>query len=570
MKIILKEYLASLKERDELDNAVLPNLLSQMGLKVIETPMKGNRQHGVDVAAVGKLDGDNCQYLYLFCVKAGDVGRSEWDSGTQSIRPQLQEIEDVYVETCVSSEHRSLKVKICLCIGGELKQTVIINWSNFTNNHTTDRIMFELWNGDVLAEYMEKSLLARELLGGDVRRKFQKAIAMVNEPETCYYYTYNLLNTLIPENIQTDKERFLILRQTYICLHAICSWAIESNSHDVVYRITELGLLYCWDTIRRHMEIETRPTRKQLEYIVILHQYHLLYLSMSESYFKKVVYPHADKLHALSASVNSTEPLDVNLGMFDLIGRMAIRALWTVLLGKSNDESNPEFIEKCRELTTKMINKLVDVINSNPTLHSPFKDDHMIEIALVMYLAQQTGTVNRFLPWLHSMAENTTFALLSNSNYPTCIRDYNELLIHPANQDQHYRDEVCAGSVLYPYLFLWLYKEASKIQIDNFTDRLETLIPNCTHQAWFPDEETDQMIWRGKIHHGIAVNDISPRIGHVDFMNNLHDSIENCKAIQDITAIKRGLTPLFLSACRHYRMPIPPTLWITDSLISAN
>ena len=36
MKLILKEYLASLKERGDLDKALLPNLLSAMGLQVLK------------------------------------------------------------------------------------------------------------------------------------------------------------------------------------------------------------------------------------------------------------------------------------------------------------------------------------------------------------------------------------------------------------------------------------------------------------------------------------------------------------------------------------------------------
>ena len=59
MKIILKEYLASLKERKELDSSVLPNLLAEIGLEVLNLPMLGTRQYGVDIAAVGKIAGED-------------------------------------------------------------------------------------------------------------------------------------------------------------------------------------------------------------------------------------------------------------------------------------------------------------------------------------------------------------------------------------------------------------------------------------------------------------------------------------------------------------------------------
>jgi hypothetical protein len=51
MKLIIKDYLASLKERNELD-ALLPTLLSQMGLTILSAPSIGNRQYGVDISAL--------------------------------------------------------------------------------------------------------------------------------------------------------------------------------------------------------------------------------------------------------------------------------------------------------------------------------------------------------------------------------------------------------------------------------------------------------------------------------------------------------------------------------------
>ena len=69
VKLVIKEYLASLKEREELD-AMLPNLLSEMGFTVYSRPGRGTRQYGVDVAAVGTAD-DGQRKIYLFSVKQG-------------------------------------------------------------------------------------------------------------------------------------------------------------------------------------------------------------------------------------------------------------------------------------------------------------------------------------------------------------------------------------------------------------------------------------------------------------------------------------------------------------------
>ncbi|MDF3055689.1 MAG: hypothetical protein K0Q74_1596, partial [Gammaproteobacteria bacterium] len=73
MKLIIKEYLSGLAERKELD-ALLPDLLSQMGLEVFSRPSIGNRQYGVDIAGYGALE-DDIERVYLFSLKSGDLGR---------------------------------------------------------------------------------------------------------------------------------------------------------------------------------------------------------------------------------------------------------------------------------------------------------------------------------------------------------------------------------------------------------------------------------------------------------------------------------------------------------------
>lgn len=70
----------------------LPELLSDMGFNVISKPQIGTRQHGVDVAAIGK-NSQGQDAVYLFSIKGGDLTRKEWDGDTnQALRPSLNEI----------------------------------------------------------------------------------------------------------------------------------------------------------------------------------------------------------------------------------------------------------------------------------------------------------------------------------------------------------------------------------------------------------------------------------------------------------------------------------------------
>ena len=118
MKLLIKEYLSSLKERGELD-AILPDLLSEMGLHVFSRPAVGVRQHGVDLAAVG-VDGDGQRKVFLFTVKAGNLTRQDWNGTTQAVRPSLDEIQDSYVRQRIPKQYAELPVAICICVGGDV------------------------------------------------------------------------------------------------------------------------------------------------------------------------------------------------------------------------------------------------------------------------------------------------------------------------------------------------------------------------------------------------------------------------------------------------------------------
>ena len=152
MKLIFTQYLASLKERDELD-VIMPDLLSEIGLNVISRPARGTKQHGVDVAAVGTLHG-GVRSLYLISIKPGDLRRSGWDTGAQSLRASLNQVRDVYIQSLRPKRYLHLPVVVVLCLGGDLHEDVRHDVEGYMAANTTHGIEFELWNGDGLAELL--------------------------------------------------------------------------------------------------------------------------------------------------------------------------------------------------------------------------------------------------------------------------------------------------------------------------------------------------------------------------------------------------------------------------------
>jgi hypothetical protein len=89
IQLVLANYLAGLKERNELD-ALLPELLRAMGHSVQSRPQLGVFQAGVDVLST-HVDESGRKVVFAFIVKFGDLGRSDFMNGQQAIVPSVHE-----------------------------------------------------------------------------------------------------------------------------------------------------------------------------------------------------------------------------------------------------------------------------------------------------------------------------------------------------------------------------------------------------------------------------------------------------------------------------------------------
>lgn len=239
MKLVIKQFLKGLKERGELD-VIIPDLLSSMGLHVYSVPLKpGVRQYGVDVAAFGQIDG-GVPSVYLFSIKAGDLTRSDWDSGKQALRPSLNEIVDVYIRSHVPSEYTDLPIVVCPCVGGVLREEVQPPVFGYCDTATTNSIRFEVWDGDRIAQYIVSYMFSERLLFEPARSDFQKILAMIHTPEIALGYFTSVLESGL--QIQTLK----------MILWILYSWSKAEDNYEVAFQAAERALLKEWVVILSH------------------------------------------------------------------------------------------------------------------------------------------------------------------------------------------------------------------------------------------------------------------------------------------------------------------------------
>jgi len=370
MKLVVRQYVQGLKERDELD-VLLPQLLSEIGYEVIHHPGRGTKQAGVDVAAVGPdPDADGEKALHLFLIKSGDLGRTDWNGGKpQDVMPSLDEIRHDYIPNRIPEQYSRLPISICICMGGELKEVIRSYWRGYVENNTTDKIRYREWNGDRLANLILSGFLNRELLDVDRRVAFQKAVAMVSEPDTSYRHFRELIHDLT-EEIEDDHRGTTRLRQLVICLWILVSNGVDAENLEAPYRCSELALLYSWDVLNRSASAKKKELKARSE---IVDHVLSLYLTIGQKLIVEKIGPHAEKKHAVSSAVRSGSELDINLALFEAMGRSALLGLWHHFIGLKSDGKQRE---QHLNLRDQCQNIAVSLINQNPTLTTPLRDDH--------------------------------------------------------------------------------------------------------------------------------------------------------------------------------------------------
>lgn len=561
MKLIIKEYLASLNEREQLD-ALLPDLLSQMGLNVFLKPSRGQKEHGVDIAAFGKLNDDDHERVFLFSVKSGDLGRQGWNNGTPNgLRPSLESIMDAFIPNKIPIAYKDYPVEICMCFGGDMKGLIREEVGGFFNKNASEKLTFSEWNGDHLAELIELYFLREDLLPKSYRSLLRKTLSMIDQPDIAYKNFVSLIDSILKDLCDKPKNALLSIRQVYISLWILYSWCREEDNLESIYLCSELATLNMWDISKLSFD---KKDKNSISIQEVLHAILILNFQISNLYIETKVKPHVDKLYAISFSSRPSCPEDTNLKAFDILGKLALSGSWAYSYLQTMDENkNQEVVDILSKTVSEYQKAIIDLISNNPILYTPYKDEQAIDIALASWFLMLNSDN---WPGLNDWLENTSYAiqhmLRINYKYPSTIQNYSELIEHPIECTDEYRKSVTEGAILYPYISIISaiikspepYEIIKKIQTD--------YLGHCNFQTWFFNETSEDNFYRDSDHHGASLGDLDMRITQEELLNFIESECEESNQLYKMSAFKYGQWPIILTGCRHYRLPVPMHFFI--------
>ena len=317
-------------------------------------------------------------------------------------------------------------------------------------------------------------------------------------------------------------------------------------------------MLIGWTLIEKHLPDKPKKAphfRRSMERLIELHN------TIADDYLANYVKPRAKLLHGLTFAVPSRASLDINLRLFEILGRVGTHGLWQLHafhVLEFNDRL--EELETFREQLHDTASLLADIINNNPILYTPIKDSQAIDINIACLFLNKMGCSQLIQNWIQQTASAMIFAYNSNTAYPCVFDEYRDLVDHPKDETG-YREEATAGSILVPTLAVWAATTGDTDTLVGLADFASGAFQHSTLQIWFPGPDTEEHLYRGSADHGLSANPITIGRTCAEMLTPIKSECTLSGAFASLSAVKNRLSPLIVSASRHHRYPLPPHLW---------
>ncbi|MHA3103998.1 hypothetical protein [Acinetobacter sp. ANC 3791] len=457
----------------------------------------------------------------------------------------------MYIPNRIPQEHKNKKVVICLCFGGNILEQVRENVSSYTSQKTTERISFEEWNGDKIAELIIQHLLKESLLPIGFREELRRSIAMIEEPEASIQYFHSLLKLI-------EKSELNILRKIRLinlCIWVLYSWSRNLDNLESIYQCSEKALFISWLVVKdiySNKNKETKEVKISFENIV------RVYRQITENFIDKFK-PFCNKQYAISANSHYGSYVNTSIKLFDILSRFSVYAYWLYSDIQNEDDKN---------LKQNLIDKLcshLDVLQSfilnNGILFTPIKDSQIIEISLFI-LAFNLSNEEKHSKFLKLYVTNLINALKTsysiNYLYPVIYEDFDKLLNNSSQRDDDYFKEATSGSLMLPTLALIsaIFEDESSFKI--IQEIQKEKLSHCNFQFWFPREKSENIMLRSPdLLHGACWSSVPTQKDITQFLKEVQTMLSKNEHLKDFSLLRNNLDPIFLVACRHYRQPIP-------------
>jgi hypothetical protein len=552
MKLEVTDYIASLKEENELDQ-LIQDLLREFDFEIVFGPQKGERQYGVDIYAVGEDWQDNKRKVFLITVKQGDLDRKNWEGSVQAIEPSLRNILSVFIRNNVLPEHKDLPIKIIVAHNGINISAIQQNWRGFADSYP--RYEFALWQLETISNLVTERMINENVISTEARPLLRRIIIYLDRPD----YDFSEFSQLIDDSLghisfegKNKKANIRQLRKINLILSIIVSFCKKEENLKLALRATEIGLLRMWKFMSEH------ENKTDNDYF---------YEFIRTLFIRKDVYRnYLDKMLPLCEvrdgfSRGSHDAVTYTLITYEHLGLLALGGLESLQLSDLFELSNKELSDLFKENARYFLFAAIRMYNNNRIVFNPRADDHIIEWNLVFILLKRFDRpeeIRQLLTELNKQIGNAKVFFNQAPVFSNSLDEMYELAVNYKKRDQFKYD----SSTLLPILAEWAVVLEDKELYASFIELKKCLFESLDLILWYPDKETEKVLFSQKaLSTGYSLSDIELLEDFDEFKTiTLTDYVCNCQE-SEFNFFKHGLWCIGLTACRHYRTHIPPFYW---------
>jgi hypothetical protein len=130
------------------------------------------------------------------------------------------------------------------------------------------------------------------------------------------------------------------------------------------------------------------------------------------------------------------------------------------------------------------------------------------------------------------------------------------MLDHPRSTEE-YKEEVTKGSILYPIIATY----AALFGFDDVYEWVQKIkskyLDHCNFQIWYPDETSENHFYKYDDNHGGTLSHVGIDKTQAIFLEEIFKECDESEHFNQLSAVQYGISPMILTACRHYHFPIP-------------
>ena len=542
MRLILNDYIASLREEGELDSLLTDLLFSKKIIPQTKTT-KGARQRGVDIEALGR-DESGKSHLFIVTVKRGDIDRDSWDGDKNAIRQSLDQIRETHLRL-LPSKLKRLPCTIIVTTNGEMRQTVDEDWKGYVEANSNDGLDFEFWGLRKITDEIDENIVTNTTFQWADMSLFRKALALIEEIDYDLLHFDLFLQKLLQKRLSISNT-IKIIRFINLLQNIIYKWCVAQNNLKNSYLASELVVLRLTDYILVNGLDQNKQIR--IEYSKLFTSQ----VNLAYEYIKKVQpqYSVEYRLGMYTQSVGCDYPLLC----FEQLGIVAAVGHQLLYLQNVYGVQDPE-VQKKVVFVGNCINEL---LVNNPAAHFPQFDDHLIEISMVlefMFLTCQFDAGGMYIKnIITKLAEAYRFF---HKFIPLFRADHEVLMKVWASSKSVEVNSSHLVLMLAEWTLIFGYLEGyNRIRM---ACQRNMAYENLNLQVWIPDSETETSYYGKNVMHesGKVITSIQLPEKYKDFINLIKDQAELFFTEIELNKYAKASFLPYLASRRFRNLPFP-------------